>query len=111
MNFTEMSDAAILDLIGERFRQRRLNQNISQLELARRSGTARRTVQAIEAGESISLGKLLALLRTLDVLDGVDHLIPPVPPSPLQLAKMRGKRRKRAYTVQNKPKDSTEVSW
>jgi len=97
MNFKEATDSHILAVLGERIKQKRLNKNLSQQLLAKRSGISRRTVQAIEAGESISLIKIIALLRTLDSLDALDNFIPETVISPLQLIKLKGRKRIRAY--------------
>jgi len=40
-NFDELSDLAILEVLGERVKMERLNQNMTQMDLARRAGINR----------------------------------------------------------------------
>lgn len=111
MNNQLLTDLQILELLGERIRRKRINQNLSQLSLAQQSGISRRTVQAIEAGSSISLDKLIAILRTLDSLDSLDNFLPVVEISPLILAKMKGREKKRAYKKKKSVNTEGDDLW
>ena len=111
MNYQAGTDAQIIITLGERLRKRRININLSQMDLAEKSGISRRTVQAIEMGNSISMDKFIAILRSLDSLDGLDNFLPEVDISPLLLVKHKGKERKRAYrTTEVREKDG-EYTW
>ena len=55
--------AEILDTIGQRLRQRRLERNLSVDELAAHAGLNRKTILALEAGEDIRLSSLVKILR------------------------------------------------
>ena len=82
--------------LGDRLRQQRLNQNLTQAELAEQAGIAPRTVRAIEGGASASMDTWLSLLRALGALEQVDQFLPEPPLSPIELAKLKGKARQRA---------------
>ncbi|MEA1911784.1 MAG: helix-turn-helix transcriptional regulator [Spirochaetota bacterium] len=111
MNYQSGTDIQILAALGARIRKRRININLSQIALAEKSGISRRTVQAIEMGNSISMDKFIAILRSLDSLDGLDNFLPEVEISPLLLAKHKGKERKRAYkTTEVREKDG-DYTW
>jgi transcriptional regulator with XRE-family HTH domain len=91
------SDRAIENTIGLFIKQIRLQQNLSQIELASKAGLHRNTIYQIESGEGGTISSLIQLLRALDHL----HLIKPLEPaltmvSPIQLAKLQSKSRKRA---------------
>lgn len=92
----QLSDEQILTEMGHRLAQMRLDQNLTQAELAHQAGVSKRTVERFEAGESLQLSNLIRLCRVLNLLDGVDAFIPAPKPSPMMQLKMRGKVRQRA---------------
>jgi transcriptional regulator with XRE-family HTH domain len=96
MNYTSMTESAILAQMGERLRQERLNQNLTQATLAKMSGTARIVVQRAEGGKGCSLRSFIRLMRTLGKLDQISSLLPEPGVSPLELARSAGRRRKQA---------------
>lgn len=57
-NWTAMTDGAIIKEIGNFVKHHRLNQNITQENLARDAGLNRWTIGKIENGEPISLKSL-----------------------------------------------------
>ncbi|MCF8275502.1 MAG: helix-turn-helix transcriptional regulator [Flavobacteriales bacterium] len=92
-----MSDNAIVNHICSQLRQLRLNQNITQEQLAERSGLGRATISRIEKGQAISLLTLVQLLRALnrlDLLETFQQVTPEI--SPLQLLKEQKPQRYRA---------------
>ena len=62
MDFSSMNDKAILGELGVRIQRRRLAMNISQSELTRMAGVARKVIQNIEGGRGSTLK---GLVRTL----------------------------------------------
>lgn len=96
MNFTAMSDIAVLAEVGQRVRQERLNQNMEQAILARQAGISRRTLQRLEAGGVSTLATMVRVLRALGKLNAIDAFLPSPGISPIQLARLRGAKRQRA---------------
>jgi len=96
--------------IGDHLRQKRLTKNLSQADLALRAGISRRTVQAIERGESISLSNFIELLRTLDETEFLQSFADTPQISPLMLAKHKGKMKLRAGKAKSLP-PSGEYLW
>jgi len=97
MNVTGlMTDRAILELLGRRLAAARVRQNLTQAELARRAGIAKRTLEGMEAGRSPRLVSLVRVLRVLDLVEGLAALIPDEGPSPLELWESGRPRRVRA---------------
>ncbi len=90
------SDRAILEELGRRLRDARLERNLSQTRVAEDAGIGRFTLQRMEAGESSSLINFVRVLRALDLLDGLDGLLPEATPSPIDEVERRGRRRQRA---------------
>lgn len=96
MSIYGMSDRAILREMGRRLNRKRLDKNVSQQELAEMAGLNRTTVSEIEQGKPFAMLTFIQILRALDALDELDSLLPDPGISPLQLAKMKGKVRRRA---------------
>lgn len=96
MSIYGMSDRAILKEIGRRLKRKRLEKNLSQQKLADLAGINRTTVRDIEQGAPSGVLTLVGILRALDALDELKLFLPDPGISPLQLAKMKGKERRRA---------------
>ena len=91
-----LSDAAVLEELGQRIARYRLNRNMTQGALATESGVSTPTVQRLESGQSTQASNLIRILRTLHLLENLDALVPEPAISPLQQARMQGKTRQRA---------------
>ena len=91
-----MSDEAVLSTLGEQLRQIRLNQNYTQQQLADRAGVSRSTVSELENGGSASLLTLVQVLRALNKLELLNAFATQASVSPLQIARLKGKTRRRA---------------
>jgi predicted transcriptional regulator len=96
MVFKSLNNQAVLMEIGNRIRRERLNQNTTQASLARSAGVSRRVILDLEAGRGCGLSAFVEILRALRKLDQLDVLLPEPGISPLQLAKLKGRERKRA---------------
>ncbi len=96
MDWYSLSDHTIIKELGRRIKQIRLKKNISQQTLSEKTGIHRVTISKIENGQQVSLLSFVQLLRGLDELERLDNIIPDETISPLQLAKLKGKKRKRA---------------
>ena len=108
-----LSDAMIFEKIGDRLRQVRLKQNITQQSLADASGISLSSVKKIEKGEIGSFDSLLRLLRTLGLLDTLQPLVEEEQLSPNEYYELvhtsKNKTRKRAVGKlhQNSKEEST----
>lgn len=92
-----ISDHAILQVIGKRLRGIRLDQNLTQAQLAEKAGLNRFTIAQLEKGESTSLNTLIKVIRMLDafhLLDAFQEQAPVI--SPVAYAKMQREQRQRA---------------
>jgi transcriptional regulator with XRE-family HTH domain len=91
-----MSDDAILAELGTRLARRRIDLQLTQARLAHEAGVSKRTVERIETGASAQMSSVIRICRVLDLLPGMDQFIPPAGPRPMDLIKIKGKRRQRA---------------
>lgn len=92
-----LSDSKILQEIGHRMAQARLEKNMTQGQLAHESGLAVRTIRRLESGEvATQLTAFVRVCRVLRLLGNLERLVPEPVPSPIAQLKLRGKRRQRA---------------
>lgn len=96
MNWYEMSDEGIIRELGKRIKQARLNKNLSQQDIANRTGLNRSRISLIEGGEPSSMQSFIAILRAVDELDNIDSFLAEPPVSPIQMMKLTKKKRQRA---------------
>lgn len=104
------SDAFILKELGSRLASKRLNLNLTQTELAERSGVSRPTIQRMEEGSSTQLSNLLKVLRALGLTTNLEVLLPEQTISPLLLAKSRTNKRERASSKSSR-KERPDPNW
>ena len=109
----DLSDKAVLEEIGHRIAQYRLNQDKTQALLAQEAGVSNRTLVRAEHGDSVQSSSLVRILRALQLVENLDALIPEPAVSPIQQLKMQGKRRQRASSksAQAQPRKDTPWSW
>lgn len=95
MNFEAMTDQAVAAELGRRMEQLRLEQNLTQQEVADAVGLSRVSYRKLAAGEG-KFVNVIAVLRVLGQLALVEQFIPETTFSPMEQLKMRGKTRQRA---------------
>ena len=91
-----MTDEAILTELGQRLARQRIDQQITQAQLAHQSGVSKRTVERIEAGASTQMASIIRICRVLNLIAGLDRFIPEAGSRPMDLVKRKGKIRQRA---------------
>ena len=112
MEFKELtSDHAILEELGKRVREARLDRNLSQADVSAKAGIGRMTLQRMEAGEPFSLTSLIRVLRVLGMLDGLERLMPETSPSPIDELKRQGQRRQRAGSPRSTATQNPPSPW
>lgn len=78
-----LSNKQILELLGERIRAARLNQNLTQQQLAAQAGISESMLRLAEKGKkSLGLLNLIAILRALSQLSQLDTFLPEPAPRP-----------------------------
>lgn len=112
MDIYALTDNMILSKIGEFIKRQRLEQNITQKELASSAGISISSVAAIERGEGISLKTLIPILRALNSLLMLSDFMKERELSPIAYAKLLESQvsRKRASSDKTK-NDKFESQW
>lgn len=112
MNIANMSPTAVAKELGKRLKRVRLNLDLTQAELASRTGLNRRTILNAEKGE-VQLKNFVAILASLDMTEHLNMFLPVQEISPLQLAKLKGHERQRASKSKKEgsPIKEDKPSW
>jgi len=113
MNFEKMSNRAIAAEIGRRIEQLRLEQNLTQEQVAQEIGLTRVSYRNLINGGG-KFENLIGVLRVLGHLDALERFMPETPFSPMEQLKMRGKKRRRASGRQlasTPATDDNELDW
>ncbi len=99
MDWYSMTNTRIEAEIGERLKNVRLQYNISQSDLAKRTGLSRVSISKIERGLGVNLSSLIEIMRGLKVLENIELLIPEQEVSPIEMIRLKNKtKKKRAST-------------
>lgn len=96
ININKMSDDAIIKHLGAFVRHHRLEQNITQKDLAGKAGINRTTMSDLELGKRCQLVTLIQVLRILNKLHVFESFEIKQKISPIKLAEMEMKRRQKA---------------
>ena len=88
-----LSDRMILDGIGKKLKEWRLEMNLSQTDMAEKTGISLTTYLNVEHGKGGSMSNFLRILRILNRLDSLDVFFQERPMSPILAQKIeRGMR-------------------
>lgn len=82
MNEPILTSYAGIAMLGTRLRNYRIDREMTQQDLALRSGVSLRSIQNFENGRDIQLGNCIKLLIALDLADNLSMLIPDVTTRP-----------------------------
>lgn len=115
MDIYEKSDLAVLELIGKKIKEIRIEQNITQNELNSLSGVSKARIGDIERGKNCSLLILIQLLRGLNSLDFLDSFFAEKQISPIEYAKLQGlntpKQRARKDNIAQQSTNNDTEEW
>ncbi|MDH3327426.1 MAG: helix-turn-helix transcriptional regulator [Gammaproteobacteria bacterium] len=114
MNFESMTDQSITAEIGRRIEQMRLEQNLTQQQVADEIGLSRVSYRKLVGGSG-KFENIIAALRALGRIDLVEHFVPETTFSPMEQLKLKGKQRQRATgehtTKDHANKQDNELDW
>lgn len=91
LDFMLAPPAVVIQELGERLAQTRLQQNVTQDELASRSGVAVRTLRRFESGQGGTLDNFIRLLQALGHAHALDMVLPLPGVSPMKEVMMAKK--------------------
>ena len=109
MNIEEKTPLAIAQELGERLKQARLNADMTQVDVAAQAGVSRKSVLNAEQGKA-QLEVFIAILLALKLTSQLDNFLAVQEISPLQLSKLKGRKRQRA-SGQRSSSDQETSQW
>ena len=95
-NYFQLTDEAILKDLGNKITTARINYRLTQADASFEAGISKRTLERLEAGQSIQLVSFLRILRALNRLEEFNTLFPEPTISPMAQLQLGTKRRQRA---------------
>jgi len=104
-----MTDKAILEELGQRLSRRRIMQEMTQEYLANEAGISKRTLERLESGQPSQFLSVVRVLRALNMLGSLETAIPEVSSRPMDVLRMKGKKRQRVST--KKKQQNSKWSW
>ena len=109
---SNLTDPVLLSELGARLAAARIERNLTQADLAEKSGVSKRSVERIESGEvAAQLSVFIRILRGLGMLENLEVLLPESKPGPMNLLKSQGKRRQRATSNKFTLREQQPWSW
>jgi transcriptional regulator with XRE-family HTH domain len=109
---SEMTDEALLRLVGERLAGLRLARNLTQQQLAEQAGLGLRTVQRLELGAAATqLSGFIRVCRVLGLVENLETFIPLPAVSPMAQLKLAGRKRQRATGQRAVPGKPGKWTW
>jgi putative transcriptional regulator len=109
-NLYEMSDLALVRLIGKEIQRIRLEKNMTQEALSRDAGIDRSFLSQVENGRPTSILILIQILRVLQRLDLLVNFSEEPVVSPMMVAKIEKDKRVRARG-KSPDKNKNSSSW
>jgi transcriptional regulator with XRE-family HTH domain len=112
MKITEiLTDEAILNEIGQRIANRRIELNMTQAAVAKKAGVGKSTIERIEGGASSQMLSIIKIFRVLSLMDNLDSMLPELSPKPMDLLKQKRKLRIRASKKIDTSAPTTSWKW
>ncbi len=92
----EMTEKEQLAYIGEQLQKIRLKEDITQSQLAEKTGMNRSNISTIETGGNPTLSSFLRILKVYGRLDDLQEVLHTPEISPMEMLKLRAKEKKYA---------------
>jgi transcriptional regulator with XRE-family HTH domain len=107
-----LTDEAVLQELGGRLANARIERNLTQAALAEQAGVSKRTVERLESGEvATQLSGFLRICRALGLLERFEMLLPEPVPGPMTQLKQAGRKRQRAREKKPEPDGAKKWTW
>lgn len=111
MNIAQLSDLAILQMIGEYIKKKRIDTNKTQDVLATEAGISRSTLSLLERGEKVNLITLIQVLRVLDELQLLEAFEVKTQISPIEYMKLQKKYERKRVRNSDMATEDPPLEW
>ena len=106
-----LGDDAVLQEIGVRLARLRIDSELTQEQLADKSGVSKPTVERMERGQPVQSITLIRIFRSLGLLSALDALLIDETIRPMETLLKKGKQRQRVRKSTTTKKSSTASSF
>ena len=110
MNTFDMNEIEILQKIGAKMREIRLEQNMKQKELAEKSGLSMFSISQMETGHNTSVQSLVQVLKALNRLDMIEPFLEEKKIDPATLARFIQSQQSHRKRVSRSSSDNDSTS-
>lgn len=102
-DFYEYSSNELVRILGIRFKEYRMRCNLTQKEVAERSGIGMTTIHKFENGTAgnLSLSTFILLLKVIGQINSMDEVLPELPESPYLMRKDDKKTQRIRHNTKN----------
>lgn len=111
MDIAQLSDTAILQLIGDFVKRKRMDLNKTQDTLSYEAGISRSTLSLLERGEKVNLITLIQVLRVLDQLQLLEIFEVKQQISPIEYIKLQKKHERQRVRNSDMAADNPPSEW
>jgi transcriptional regulator with XRE-family HTH domain len=111
MDYRDLSDLAILKMIGVFIKKKRMALNKTQGQLAEEAGMSRSTLSLLERGEKVQLLTLIQALRILDELHLLEAFEVRQQISPIEYIKLQKKYDRQRVRHMDIASDNPPSEW
>ena len=108
IDYSTATSEQVENVLKQRVETIRLQQNITQRQLARDAGVSLGTVARLKSEKTITLNSFVRILIALRLQNHLDGFLPTQSVSPLELLEMRGRVRQRASSRKS---ETSEWTW
>lgn len=110
-NYQLLTDEAVMKELGEKIKQTRLKLNMTQTEMAKECGIAKRTLERFEHGASVQLTNFIRILRIIGQIEPLLTMIPEPTESPMAMLLKEDQTRYRASGKKKRKKETKAWEW
>ena len=111
MNIAQLSDIAILQMIGEFIKKKRIDSNKTQDTLATEAGISRSTLSLLERGEKVNLITLIQVLRVLNELQLLEAFELKLQISTIEYMKLQKKQERQRVRNSDMAAENPPLEW
>ena len=111
MTIAQLSDIAILRMIGDFIKKKRIDRQKTQDTLAYEAGVSRSTLSLLERGEKVNLITLIQVLRVLDELQILEAFEVRQQISPIEYIKLQKKHERQRVRNADRTAEPPPSEW
>lgn len=111
LDFSLATSEQIINALCKRIENIRLSMNVTQAELAKKSGLTRLTIIKLENGKSVSLDTFIRVLIALRMQNNLETLLPDPTIRPIERVRIQKKERLRARPLKIEENKPTNWIW